>query len=229
MCSICDLRIEFSVDHPLSLAVAVETRRAIDAGLLPEPADAIDDGRLRLKAIDTLKAAQQRLEQTHPPEALLALPDFFVLLIESRTWGFFHPARAGFDPNCRPASPNVASDDGAARDAVLVASELAMNAMVGGACRLSGRCTSGLSRSTPIQRATPRCLALGPALIPRPVSAASFARDPRNARFGSKPFELIGFDPQRVAFGLKRPKGRSDNNLALIAIAVGKGRRRQRL
>ena len=132
MCSICDLRIEFGVDHPLSLGVAVETRRAIEAGLLPEPADAIDGGRLRPKAIDTLKAAQQRLEWTHPPEALLALPDFFVLLIESRTWGFFHPTPTGFDSNCKPAPPNVASDDEAARDAVLVASELAMSEIVAG-------------------------------------------------------------------------------------------------
>jgi hypothetical protein len=132
MCSICDLRIEFSVDHPSSLGVAVETRRAIDAGLLPEPRDSIDDGRMRLKAIDTLKAAQQRLEQTLRPEALLELPDFFVLLVESRTWAFFRPTPTGFDPKCQPAPPNVASDDAVARDAVLVASELAMGEIVEG-------------------------------------------------------------------------------------------------
>jgi len=132
MCSICDLRIEFSVDHPMSLGVAVETRRAIDVGLLPEPKLSIDGSRLRLKAIDTLKAAQQRLEQTLRPEELLALPDFFVLMIESRTWAFFRPTPTGFDPNCQPAPPNVASDDEAARDAVLVASELAMGEVVAG-------------------------------------------------------------------------------------------------
>jgi hypothetical protein len=132
MCTICDLRIEFSVDHPLSLTVAVETRRAVDAGLLPQPADSMDDGRLRLEAIDTLKAAQKRLEQILRPEELLALPDFFVLLIESHTWAFFHPARTGFDPNCRPTPPNIGSDDQAARDAVLVASELAMSEIAAG-------------------------------------------------------------------------------------------------
>lgn len=132
MCTICDLRIEFSVDHPSSLSVAVETRRAIDAGVLPELAGSMDDGRLRLKAIDTLKAAQQRLEWTLQSEDLLALPDFFVLLIESRTWAFFHPTPIGFDPNCRPAPPNILADEAASRDAVVVASELALSEIVAG-------------------------------------------------------------------------------------------------
>lgn len=135
MCSICDLRIEFSVDHPLGLSVAVETRRAIDAGLLPEPGTADDPFavmRLRLNAIDTLKAAQRRLEQSLPPDALLALPDFFVLMVESRTWGFFHTTPNGFDPNCRPEPPNVLAEAAAERDAVLVSSELAMRQMVEG-------------------------------------------------------------------------------------------------
>jgi hypothetical protein len=131
MCSICDLRIEFSIDHPMSLGVAVATRRAIDAGLLPAPEVSVDAGRLRLKAVDALKAAQQRLEQTLPPEELLCLPDFFVLMVESRTWAFFRPTRTGFDPNCQPAPPNVAPDD-ETRAAVLVASELAMSEIVAG-------------------------------------------------------------------------------------------------
>jgi hypothetical protein len=135
MCSICDLRIEFSIDHPLSLSVAVETRKAIDLGLLPEP-DARDAAlasmHLRRNAIGTLKAAQQRLEWTQRQEELVALPDFFVLLVESRTWGFFHSTPNGFDPNCRPAPPNVLADDIADRDAVLVSSELAMRQVVAG-------------------------------------------------------------------------------------------------
>jgi hypothetical protein len=135
MCSICDLRIEFSIDHPLSLSVAVETRLAIDAGLLSEP-DAQDGAlaglRLRLNAIETLKAAQVRLEQTQRQEELLALPDFFVLMIESRTWGFFHPTPNGFDPNCSPAPPNVSAEDAADRDAVLVSSELALRQIAAG-------------------------------------------------------------------------------------------------
>src|SRR5579884_1368049 len=123
MCTICDLRIEFGIDHPLGLSVAVETRRAIDAGLLPEPDDlhdAVARIQLRLSAIETLKAAQQRLEWTQRQDELLALPDFFVLMVESRTWGFFRPTPNGFDPNCRPAPPNVSADDIAERDAVLV-------------------------------------------------------------------------------------------------------------
>ena len=35
MCAICDLRIEFSIEHPMTLSVAVATRKAIDAGVLP--------------------------------------------------------------------------------------------------------------------------------------------------------------------------------------------------
>lgn len=104
-------------------------------GLLPEP-DARDDAlsgmRLRQKAIETLRAAQQRLERTQRQEELLALPDFFVLLVESRTWGFFHPTPNGFDPDCRPSPPNVLADDILDRDAVLVSSELAMRQVVAG-------------------------------------------------------------------------------------------------
>ena len=135
MCSICDLRIEFSIDHPFGLSVAVETRRAIDAGRLPELGaedDTLADMRLRLTAIGTLKAAQQRLEQSLSREALLALPDFFVLMVESRTWGFFHPTPSGFDPNCRPGPPNVLAEAAAERDAVLVGSELAVRQIVAG-------------------------------------------------------------------------------------------------
>jgi hypothetical protein len=135
MCSICDLRIEFDFDHPLSLAVAVATRQAIDAGMLPEPDiqdSALAGMRLRLNAIETLRSVQQRLEQTQRQEELLALPDFFVLMIESRTWGFFHPTPNGFDPNCRPGPPNVSADRIAERDAVLVSSELAMRRIVAG-------------------------------------------------------------------------------------------------
>jgi hypothetical protein len=127
MCTICDLRIEFSVDHPSSLSVAVETRRAIDAGLLPgQQHDSLAGMRLRVTAIETLRTVQQRLEQTQRPEEFVVLPDFFVLLVESRTWAFFHPTPTGFDPNCRPTPPNTSADDIAERDAVLVSSELAM-------------------------------------------------------------------------------------------------------
>jgi hypothetical protein len=88
--------------------------------------------RLRLKAIEVLKAAQHRLEQTQRQEELLALPDFFVLIVESRTWGFFHPTPTGFDPNCKPEAPNVPAERGIERDAVLVSSELAMRRIVTG-------------------------------------------------------------------------------------------------
>jgi hypothetical protein len=135
MCSICDLRIEFSIDHPMSLSVAVETRRAIDSGLLPEiesQDDALNGMRLRVGAIEVLKTAQVRLEQSLREEELLALPDFFALMIESRTWGFFRPTPTGFDPNCKPEPPNVFADNAADRDAILVASETAMRQLISG-------------------------------------------------------------------------------------------------
>jgi hypothetical protein len=136
MCTICDLRIEFATDHPWSLAVAVRTRQAIDQGLLPEPDkppdDALADMRMRLDAIETLQSVQRRLEQTQPLSEFLTLPDFFVLLIEGRTWGFFHPTPTGFDPRCTPGPPNVLPVDPADRDAVLVTSEIAMRRIADG-------------------------------------------------------------------------------------------------
>lgn len=147
MCSICDLRIEFGVDHPLSLTVAVETRKAIDAGLLPEPEFADDpaaDASLRSRAVESLRAAQQRLERSLSQEELLALPEFFVLMIESRTWGYFRPTATGFDPNCQPDPPKVDAEDAAARDAVLVASELAMREIAAGALPFSKAVGHGL-------------------------------------------------------------------------------------
>jgi len=135
MCAICDLRIEFGVDHPMSLSVAVATRRAIDAGLLPPAAGQAGPSggaQFRLDAIAVLKAVQRRLEDSLSPMELAALPDFFVLLIESRTWAFFHPTAAGFDPNCRPEPPRIAADDARDRDAVIVASAAAMRQLLSG-------------------------------------------------------------------------------------------------
>ncbi len=146
MCSICDLRIEFSVDHPLSLSVAVSTRGAVDAGVLPEPDFPEDPAMLRANGISALQAAQQRLEWSSRPEELLAIPDFFVLLIESRTWGFFRSTAAGtgFDPNCVPSPPNVSAEDACERDAVIVASEAAIRAMSAGSVPFAQALTEGM-------------------------------------------------------------------------------------
>lgn len=119
----------------MTLGVAVETRNAIDRGLLgdhSEHSDALRGIRLRLAAVEALKAAQRRLEQVLRQEELLALPDFFVLLIESRTWGYFRPTPTGFDPNCRPAPPNVLAENPAERDAIIIASETAMRPLLQG-------------------------------------------------------------------------------------------------
>ena len=61
MCTICALTIEFAVEHPQALAVAVATRQAIDAGLLPECSD-LDMARSRHRATVLLTTIQQRLE-----------------------------------------------------------------------------------------------------------------------------------------------------------------------
>lgn len=135
MCSICNLRVEFSISHPLGLSVAVETRRAIEAGILPEPGEAGNAQAgvpLRTVAADALTAAKQRIEWTQPHDGLVALPNFFVLMVESGTWGFFHPTPDGFDPNCSPPPPNVTANDALERDAVLVSSDVAMSEIVAG-------------------------------------------------------------------------------------------------
>jgi hypothetical protein len=134
MCSICDLKIDFKVDHPLALTVAVATREAIDAGRLPEKIfdGALASAKLRVAAIDALKALQRRLEDSIPVEELMALPDFYVLLIEVGTWGFFHATEAGFDPDCSPEPPVATAEKQEDRDVVFVATESVMQAVLEG-------------------------------------------------------------------------------------------------
>jgi len=129
MCTICDLKIEFSIDHPMSLPIAVATRRAIDAGVLAAQAGKLS---LRLEAINSLKAVQLRVEQSLTLEDFLTLPDFFMLAVESRTWGFFRPTPDGFDPNCRPNPPLLSAEDPSERDSVVVTSETALRQLLAG-------------------------------------------------------------------------------------------------
>lgn len=131
MCAICNFRLELSVGHPLALPVAVATRRAIEAGFVA-PIDAGDGAlataRLRIAAIDALNALQARIEDAHNDDALLALPDFYVLLIENETWGFFHATTEGFDPDIVPEIPDLNAADEAKRSRILVMSEAALRA-----------------------------------------------------------------------------------------------------
>jgi len=124
MCTICSLTIEFDVDHPETLSVAVATRQAIDAGLLTCDAE-LDMARSRHQAILLLGALQQRLEAVLSPSALLALPDFFVLMIESRTWGYFTPTLRGFATSATPSSPRVEPDENGDRDCIVLLSQAA--------------------------------------------------------------------------------------------------------
>ncbi|HYY27304.1 MAG TPA: hypothetical protein VE860_05135 [Chthoniobacterales bacterium] len=135
MCTICELKIEFNVEHPASLSVAVATRREIESGALQGSsgkADPLGGMRLRLEAIAALKSVQERVEQVLTKEELLALPDFFTLMIESRTWGFFRPTVEGFDTNCRPDPPRVTAEDHSERDPVVLVSETAMRQFLAG-------------------------------------------------------------------------------------------------
>ncbi|MCW1751149.1 hypothetical protein [Rhizobium acaciae] len=127
MCTICSLTIEFAVEHPQSLAVAVATRQAIDRGLLPEPDTTmeIDMARSRHDAVVRLTAMQQRLEQVLSTSRLMALPNFYVLMIESRTWGYFSPTLGGFDVKANPSPPRIEPDEGGIRDSVVVMSQAA--------------------------------------------------------------------------------------------------------
>jgi hypothetical protein len=136
MCAVCEFRIEFGIGHPLALSVAVATRNAIDAGLV----DAIDEddkgalaaARRRGQAVDALNLLQARIEAGHAADDLLALPDFYVLLIENDTWGFFHATTDGFDPDIVPEMPDVTATDEAKRSKVIVTSEAALRAWLAG-------------------------------------------------------------------------------------------------
>jgi hypothetical protein len=135
MCAICNFKLDFSVGHPLALSVAVAARHAIESGLV-EPIDAADGAlsaaRMRLSAVEALNLLQARIEGAHDEEALLALPDFFVLLIENDTWGFFHATTQGFDPDIVPEMPDVTASDDAKRSNVIVTSEAGLRAWLGG-------------------------------------------------------------------------------------------------
>ncbi len=147
MCAICELDIAFAVDHPMTLPVAVATRAAIDEGRLiaapHDPAGTLGDLRARTRAIAALKRVQDRLERTLAPDRLAALPDFFVLMIETGTWGFFRATPSGFDPNVRPEAPRLAGD-AAERDAVVVMSETAARALAEGLLRFDRAVVEGL-------------------------------------------------------------------------------------
>ncbi|HEV7317715.1 MAG TPA: hypothetical protein VGO04_03790 [Ensifer sp.] len=134
MCTICALTIEFAVEHPEALAVAVATRQAIETGLLPELDLRVetDMTQSRHNATVLLTTMQQRLEQVLPASRLAALPDFYVLMIESRTWGYFHPTRDGFDANANPAPPRIVPDENGMRDNILVMSQAAAEELVRG-------------------------------------------------------------------------------------------------
>ncbi len=138
-----DLRIEFSVDHPMTLNVAVATRQAIDDGVLLQ-ADALDGPALRLDAIGSLKAVQRRLEAVLSPPELNALPDFFMLMIESRTWAFFRATDSGFDPNCSPELPRVAAEIEFDRDAAIVTAETVMRQILLGRLSFAQAVRDGL-------------------------------------------------------------------------------------
>lgn len=129
MCAICNFKLEFGVSHPLALPVAVAAREAIEAGLIA----ALDTGdgalaaaRQRISAIDALNLLQARIEEAHTDDTLLALPDFYVLLIENDTWGFFHATSGGFDPEIVPEVPDLTTTDAARRGRIVVMSEAAL-------------------------------------------------------------------------------------------------------
>jgi hypothetical protein len=146
MCAICDFKIEFDVSHALALTVAVATRQAIEAGTLAEQNfdGPLGSVKLRVAAIETLKDLQARLEAAMPPSELTALPDFYVLLIENGTWGFFRATADGFDPDVVPDLPEVTSDDPAERDNVVVASETCMRSVLDGEIALGRAMAEGL-------------------------------------------------------------------------------------
>jgi hypothetical protein len=131
MCAICNFKIEFSVAHPATLTVAVATRAAIEAGTVEEidvSDGALSSARHRLSAIETLSLWQARIEDALTPAALLELPDFYVLLIETDTVGFFHSTENGFDPDVVPEMPDLTTEDISKRSNMIVTSEAMLRA-----------------------------------------------------------------------------------------------------
>ena len=147
MCSICDLESAVAAGHPMTPRVAAATRSAMDAGRLAHPpADApgtLAAVRARARALAALRMVQERLERVLPPDRLVALPDFFVLLIEMGTWGFFRATPTGFDPDIRPEPPRLTGYP-RERDAVVVMSESAARALADGALPFERMVAEGL-------------------------------------------------------------------------------------
>jgi len=134
MCAICNFKIEFGVGHPLALSVAAATRVGIESGLLDEDkaGGVLTTARQRLAAIETLQMFQDRLETSVTIDELLDLPDFYVLLIESETWGFFHPTSEGFDPDIVPDIPDTSTEDVERRSVVVVTANVTLLALLAG-------------------------------------------------------------------------------------------------
>ncbi|ALL71143.1 hypothetical protein K788_0002034 (plasmid) [Paraburkholderia caribensis MBA4] len=135
MCAICNFKIEFGIGHPSGLSVAVATRKAIEAGqIVPIEASegALSAARTRMSAIDALNLLQARIEGAHADDELMSLPDFYVLLIENETWGFFHATTTGFDPDIVPGMPDLTTTDEATRSSVIVTSEAGLRAWLDG-------------------------------------------------------------------------------------------------
>ncbi|SDR33956.1 hypothetical protein SAMN05443245_4814 [Paraburkholderia fungorum] len=135
MCAICNFKIDFGVGHPLALSVAVATRKAIESGMV-EPIDAttgaLSAARTRISSIEALNLLQARIEGAHREDALLTLPDFYVLLIENDTWGFFHATTSGFDPDIVPDMPDLTTDDETKRSNIIITSEAGTRAWMDG-------------------------------------------------------------------------------------------------
>ncbi|WP_345817563.1 hypothetical protein AAGS40_26925 (plasmid) [Paraburkholderia sp. PREW-6R] len=146
MCAICEFKVEFNVSHPHALTVAVNTRAAIDAAQLLEHTfdGALGQAKARASAINVLNELQTRIEQRLTKEEFAALPDFYVLLIESGTWGCFHATTNGFDPEIVPDVPEVNSDDPAQRDIAAIASEAAICALLDGSMAFERASSAGL-------------------------------------------------------------------------------------
>ena len=129
MCAICDLDIAFAVDHPMTLGGRGRDAAAIEEGRLdPAPRDpegTLGAQRARTRAVEALRAVQERLERTIAPERLAALPEFFVLMIETATWGNSSARRPRASIQLPSDAPRLKDDDAAERDAVVVMLEAA--------------------------------------------------------------------------------------------------------
>jgi hypothetical protein len=123
-CAFPDTHITLHGDHPETIPVAVAAAQEIAAGrLVPTPAaDPVDRLALELAVPVKVKDFGRRIAAALPADRIAALPEFFMLLVQTRMWARLRPEPGGFSESCDPVAPELihAAEE---RGAILITSE----------------------------------------------------------------------------------------------------------